>query len=62
MGSICIAPWVTWPAEAGLPIAQFLFARPELCPFASFGSSGHILCKEALAPYWQEEVGWFALE
>lgn len=36
-------------------------ACSELCPFASFSASHHILCKERLALHWQEEVGWLLL-
>lgn len=47
--------------SAGLLVTWWFFACSELCPFASFSGSGHILCKEMLAPYWQEEVQWLLL-
>lgn len=48
-------------SPAGLPVVWWFFTCSELCPFASFSGSGHILCKEMLASYWQEEVGWLLL-
>lgn len=50
--------WVTWP---GLLVTPFSSACSELCPFASFSGSRHILCKESLSPGWQEEAGWLLL-
>lgn len=47
--------------SAGLPVTRWFFTCSKLCPFASFSGSGHILCKETPAPYWQEEVGWLVL-
>lgn len=48
-------------SPAGLLVTPFFFACSELCPFASFSGSRHILCKERLAPGWQEEAGWLLL-